>query len=149
MSQSYLRDFLIRCPKNPDNSAEQIGSIQNPNKSAELIGKVRKIQPPIWGGGVGLGLAGPGIPRSRAVVWVAPFRRSSAQKEQTATHTKGTASCSQAVLLSIGRERLEAQHGNVGRTSGAGVKMFKIAQFNVFTPEVKKAGTPHYRFLCR
>ena len=37
-------------------SAEQMGEIQKPNKSAEQIGEVGRIWPPIWGGGVGLGV---------------------------------------------------------------------------------------------
>ena len=29
-----------------------------------------------------------------------------------------------------------------------GVKMFRLAQLNVFTPQCKKAGTPYCRLMC-
>ena len=37
---------------------------------------------------------------------------------------------------------------NVGAPWVAGVKMFRVAQLNVLTPKVKKAGSPHYRLMC-
>ena len=37
--------------------------------------------------------------------------------------------------------------GNVVRPLDAGMKMFEMAQLNVFAPEVKNSGVPHFRFL--
>ena len=32
--------------------------------------------------------------------------------------------------------------------SNKGVKMFELAQFDVFTPDIKKGGCGHWRFIC-
>ena len=45
----------IRCPRNHNKSAEQIGKVQKPNKAAEQIGKVGKSPPPTFFGGAGYG----------------------------------------------------------------------------------------------
>ena len=39
-------------------------------------------------------------------------------------------------------------NGKVVPRSDKGLKMFEMAQFNVFTPDVKKGAARHLRFLC-
>ena len=38
--------------------------------------------------------------------------------------------------------------GQPGPASDKGVKMFELAQFNIFNPDVKKAGAGHFPFVC-
>ena len=53
----------------------------------------------------------------------------------------------EVVRVAKGEWQWRLQKGNVGAPSEARLKMCKLAKLNVFTPEVKKAQAPNYRFF--